>query len=59
MSMKKTRIAAFLCTLLLTVTLLVAPVGAAGYTPPDTTKIHATAAILVNLAGNAEGDGVL
>lgn len=57
--MKKTRIAAFLCTLLLTVTLLAVPVGAAGYTPPDTTKIHATAAILVNLAGNAEGDVVL
>ncbi|MBQ8683157.1 MAG: D-alanyl-D-alanine carboxypeptidase [Clostridia bacterium] len=54
--MKKIRIAAILCALLLFLTL---PMGAAGYTLPESTTIHAASAILVSLAGNAEGDVVL
>lgn len=57
--MKKMPICALLCALALFLCLFGVPVGAAGYTPPETTKVHAASAILVSLAGNAEGDVVL
>ncbi len=58
--MKKFRLAAILCALLLCLTAVAAPVGAAGYTLPDGTTVHAASAILVSLAGsNPDGDVVL
>ena len=60
--MLKKRILAALSALIITVGLLTAaaiPVSAEGYPLPEDTKLYASAAILVNLTGNAEGDVVL
>ena len=56
--MKKTKLGAILCALLL-LTVCVLPVCAAGYALPEGTAVHAASAILVSLAGNKEGDVVL
>ncbi len=60
--MVKKRIAAFLLALGITVGLLSAGAGAAsaaGYRLPEDTPVHAAAAILVSLGGNAANDVVL
>jgi len=60
--MEKTRIGAFVLALAMVVGLLTAgamPAAAAGYTLPEGTTVHGSAAILVSLAGDASGDVVL
>ena len=60
--MLKKRILAVLSALIITAGLLTAaaiPAAAEGYPLPEDTKLYASAAILVNLTGDAEGDVVL
>ena len=60
--MVKKRIAAFLLALGITAVLLstgAVSASAAGYRLPEDTPVHASAAILVSLGGNAANDVVL